>query len=212
MGKKIVISFLVLTAVSLVTGLSAFAAITGSVHDFSGETWNTGGQICAVCHTPHSASSALSAPLWNHAVTTATFTPYSSSTLNATVGQPNPSSKACLSCHDGTVALDNFGGRTTGTNFISGNDNLGTNLANDHPISFAYDATLAGNDGGLYDPTTKTVTALGGTIDAKMLIGHNLECGSCHDVHRDKGDSPTAGKLLLVNNTSSALCLACHIK
>ena len=173
--------------------------------------WNPGGEICVVCHTPHNSLSTL-VPLWNHQTTAATFTLYSSPTLNATVGAPTAASKACLSCHDGTVALNSFGG-STGSTFINSGYKLGTDLSNDHPVSFTYDAALATADGDLYNPTTKTVTALGGkTVDAAMLIGHKVECASCHDVHRNKGDSPTAGDLLLVNNSGSKLCLTCHDK
>ncbi len=182
--------------------------ITGSAHDFSSAAWNTSGQICIVCHTTHNADVSISdAPLWNHEMTAATFTVYSSSTLDATVGQPDASSKLCLSCHDGTVATDNFGGETAGTNFISGAALVGSDLSNDHPISFTYDATLASNDGGLYDPTT-TNSGLGGTIAEDMLIGNKLQCASCHDVHNSSGNS----KLLLVDNSGSALCLTCHNK
>ena len=86
--------------------------IVGSSHDFSGQTaWNTSGEICKVCHTPHNAiTTVTNAPLWNHQMTNATFQLYTSATMNATTGQPDGSSKLCLSCHDGTVALENFGG------------------------------------------------------------------------------------------------------
>ncbi len=183
-------------------------SIVGSAHDFSGATWNPTGEICVVCHTPHHSNTSVSdAPLWNHQVTSATFQVYSSSTLNATVGQPSGVSKLCLSCHDGTVALDNFGGRTTGTHFVQGNDLIGTDLRNDHPISFVYDAALATADGGLYDPTTHN-SGLGGTIDADLLFGHRLECASCHNVHNESG----VANLLVKSNGASALCLTCHAK
>ena len=63
----------------------------------------TEGDICIFCHSPHSL--AGQSPLWNHEMSVAPYTPYSSSTLKATVGQPTGASKLCLSCHDGTVAL-----------------------------------------------------------------------------------------------------------
>src|SRR5512139_3263798 len=70
-------------------------------------------QICQPCHTPHNAdSTAQGAPLWNHEVTTASFQPYASPTLDASVGQPSGVTKLCLSCHDGTVAIDSFAGQT----------------------------------------------------------------------------------------------------
>jgi predicted CXXCH cytochrome family protein len=182
--------------------------ISGSDHDFSSESWNPTGEMCNVCHTPHNSDTTVSdAPLWSHEVTVATFTLYSTATLNATVGQPSGSSKLCLSCHDGTVAVDNFGGATGGTDFLSGNDLLGIDLSGEHPISFTYDSTLATADGGLYDPTTQ-VSGLGSTIQADLLIGDKLECSSCHDVHNSSGES----NLLQKSNAASALCLTCHNK
>jgi predicted CXXCH cytochrome family protein len=184
-----------------------FAQITGSAHDFSSQTWNSSGEICIVCHTPHNAAAITDAPLWNHETTVATYTLYTSATLNATIGQPAGTSKLCLSCHDGTVAIDNFGGVTTGTNYISGTDSLGIALGDDHPLSFTYDATLASADGELFDPTTQS-SGLGGTISNDMLFNNKLECASCHDVH----NSANINFLLVKSNASSALCLTCHDK
>ena len=147
------------------------------------------------------------APLWNHQTTAATFTLYASSTTNAVIGQPDASSKLCLSCHDGTIALENFGATTTGTHFITGVYNIGTGLNNDHPVSFTYDAALATADGGLRNPATYA-SGLGGTIATDMLIGGKLQCASCHDVHNKTG----LPKLLIKTNGISALCLTCHIK
>jgi len=192
----------------LVLAAPAYAAISGSDHDFSGQGWS-GGKICGVCHTPHNADTSVAgAPLWNHEVTTATYTLYSSPTLDATVSQPEHyASKLCLSCHDGTVALDSFGGNM-GSTFIDGDHNVGTDLSGMHPIGIVYDATLATTDGGLFNPLT-TTTALGDSINDDQLFGAgNLECASCHDVHNSNGNEG----LLRVNNDASALCLTCHDK
>ena len=184
--------------------------ISGTSHDFTGSAWNTTGELCIVCHTPHNGDMTVAtAPLWNHKVTAvAAYTVYSSSTLDATVGQPGDESKLCLSCHDGTVALENCGGVTTGTNLIaSGNPTyVGTDLTNDHPISFTYDAALSGTDAGLHNPTT-TNSGLGGTISADMLFSGKMQCASCHDVHDN-----THGSFLRVSNVASALCITCHNK
>lgn len=189
----------------------AFASaqtIVGSAHDFSADSWNSSGQICLVCHTPHNADVAVSnAPLWNHQTTTSTFTTYTSATMQATTGQPDASSKLCLSCHDGTVAVDNFGNQTGGTHFLTGNSDIGTALTDDHPISFTYDASLVASDPGLHDPTT-TNSGLGGTISNDLLIDNQVQCASCHDVHNGNGIS----KLLRISNDASALCLTCHNK
>jgi predicted CXXCH cytochrome family protein len=202
-----------LALVLLFAPISFGQSIKGSAHDFSGQTWNATGEICIVCHTPHNANTTVAnSPLWNHALTaTSSFTLYSSavsSTFNGTTGQPDASSKLCLSCHDGTVALENFSGNTGGSHMISGANNLGINLSNDHPISFDYNAALVSTDGGLNDPATAP-SGLGGTIEQKMLFGGKMQCASCHDVHNSATGTT---HLLLTSNAASALCLTCHKK
>ena len=197
------------TLVILSLSTFAFSQIAGSAHDFSIYGWS-GGRICIVCHTPHNADmTASDAPLWNHEVTAAVFTPYSSAWLNATVGQPTGVSQLCLSCHDGTVAVDSFGGAVGTVNIaaINVNADLGTDLSDTHPVGFTYDAALATTDGALFDPTTQA-TALGGTIQTDLLVNDQMECSSCHDVHNQYG----FGNLLKISNGGSALCLTCHDK
>jgi predicted CXXCH cytochrome family protein len=207
MRSVLVLCFMLLFMAAAGTGL-AQNSIVGTMHDFTGHGWS-GGEICVVCHTPHQADLAeTGAPLWNHEITIATFQLYSSATLNATVGQPDGNSKLCLSCHDGTVGVDNFGGLPGGTYFVTGDYNIGTDLRDDHPVSFVYDATLATDDGGLFDPTTTNSGVSGGTIDEDMLFNTKLQCASCHDVHGNMGHD----YLLLKSNAGSALCLTCHDK
>lgn len=199
----------VLLLCALVTA-PALGAITGSAHDFSTAGWNTTNEICAPCHTPHNANTTLAdAPLWNHDVTTQTFVLYASPTFegSSTIGQPSGPSKLCLSCHDGTIALDNFGGFSGGNTFIASPFNVGTDLSNDHPVSFTYDTSLATNDGGLFDPATHS-SGLGGTIANDLLYQGKMECSSCHDVHDEAGVT----SLLVKSNAGSALCLTCHDK
>ena len=194
--------------IALLISSTSFAQnIAGSAHDFSGQGWGTT-EICLPCHTPHFGEITVAdAPLWNHEVTTATFTLYSSSTLDASdLGQPAGASKLCLSCHDGTVALDSYGG-VTGSSMIPGDVRIGTDLSNDHPVSFTYNSALATADGGLFDPSTSN-SGLGGTIADDMLFSNQMQCATCHDVHNSSG----VDKLLVLANTGSALCLTCHDK
>ncbi len=204
------IFFLILVLV-LLTSFNT-ADITNSAHDFSDEDWVPGQRICLPCHTPHNARTDVNnAPLWNHELSEAVYQLYGGTgTLNSTPGQPEGSSKLCLSCHDGTVALENFGDVTNGTTYVDGGRNFGTDLSNDHPISITYDSALATADGGLFDPTS-TPSGLGGTIADDLLFGPNndqLQCSSCHDVHNAEDNN----YLLRVNPASSALCLTCHDK
>ncbi len=206
------------TVIILLLGFSSAAqagTIAGSAHDFRGYLWNESGEICKPCHTPHNTK-ALASPLWNHELSTVTYTMYDSTkspTMDADVSsQPNGISKICLSCHDGTVALENYGDIKDGTIFLFGNVLIGTDLSNDHPISFVYDTSLATEDGELYDPSTKFSGLVGssGTIHDDMLFQGRMECSSCHDVHNTRAVAGT--KLLRKDNTGSALCLTCHDK
>jgi predicted CXXCH cytochrome family protein len=196
-------------AVLLAWGMAARADMTGTAHDFRPRDWSQG-ELCGVCHTPHNANAEVRAPLWNRQVSTASYTLYSSPTLDATVRQPEHyGSKLCLSCHDGTVALDSFGGHD-GTTIIEGQARVGTDLRGTHPIGLLYDPALAIADGDLHNPDT-TTTDLGGTIAADLLFGTgNLECASCHDVHNAR--SAGNDHLLRITVDGSQLCLTCHDK
>lgn len=204
-----------LAAVAVLVPLAASGqGMVGSRHDFSSTGWGwafmsgPNDEICLPCHTPHSALAVTEAPLWNHEVTSATFAVYTRTTVDALIGQPNGTSKMCLSCHDGTVALDSWGGQAGTVYWPTGHrDVMGTDLTDDHPISFAYDAAFAAADGRLRDPTVAP-SGLGGTITSDLLNAGNLECSSCHDVHDDAG----LPKLLRMANGTSALCLTCHVK
>lgn len=187
---------------SLGFAVTSFAAIAGTAHDLS--TTGSSDQICVYCHTPHNADATVE-PLWNATLSTSTFTAYTSSTFDGTVsGDPviGPS-RLCMSCHDGTVAIDSAIG---GTTFINpGGALLGTDLTNDHPIGFDYDAAQ-----GLDAELQPSTAPLGSGDIASHLFGANniMTCATCHDVHGVIG----VPSFLLETNDGSALCLKCHIK
>ncbi len=212
-GVTMIRNILIFTSILVMTQITtARAELAGSAHDFSGLGFSQG-QICLPCHAPHNTSTDVQdVPMWNHAVSTAVYNLYNSDTLDAgstagSLNQPTGPSKLCLSCHDGTIAIDAFGGNP-GSQLISGTSNLGTDLSNDHPISFVYNTELALDDGSLRDPSTTLsgIAGSSGTILTDMLFGNRMECASCHDVHNKFGQP----SLLLKSNTASALCLTCH--
>lgn len=111
----------VATAVVLGTALvagSAFAGIENTRHNLGsaggGPNTSAAGdtaEICVFCHTPHGGDTGAPVPLWNKQLTTATFTTYDqlgTSTLDAAIGTVGSVSLACLTCHDGTQAIDNI--------------------------------------------------------------------------------------------------------
>lgn len=170
-------------------------------------------QVCVFCHTPHARVETQ--PLWNHELTTQTYTLYSSDYLTnlsyTAPNQPNQRSKLCLSCHDGTVAIGavyNNGGPagiemrnsvTTMPAHAAGN--LGASLANDHPVGYLYDNT---KDPELVARPWPWRTAVQLDPDA---AGGRLECHTCHEPHNNEHT-----KFLRVDNTSAALCTFCHTK
>jgi predicted CXXCH cytochrome family protein len=205
---------------------AAPGSITGSPHDFTSgnpnPTYkNLTTQTCVSCHTPHAADTATSAAaLWNHANSAQSYSTYSSSTMKAAVGAPGPSSKLCLSCHDGSIAVDSFGGAagnvakkmdpTSRKTVGSGNA-----LTDDHPIGFTYDSNLATLNGSLFDPASKNVTigaspTKSGTISSLLLYAGKMECSSCHDVHNTFTTADPG--MVKISTASSAICFACHNK
>lgn len=207
----------ILAVLLLIAGRAGVAGtLAGSAHDFSTSNWS-GGKICIACHTTHNSNTSVAdAPLWNHALTNATYTLYTSPTMKASLTQPGGNSKLCLSCHDGTVAIDSFGG-ATGTTMVKAVNNLGTTLKDDHPIGFTYDAALATANGSLFNPDTKSVTigsspSKTGTIAATMLFSGKMECSSCHDVHNTFAVGANGTGMVKMSLAGSAICLACHNK
>jgi predicted CXXCH cytochrome family protein len=158
-------------------------------------------EVCVFCHTPHSAQP--DGPLWNRAMSGQTYLIYGSSTLQASPGQPSGRSRLCLSCHDGTVALGairNLPGDETmdlDTTFLTGRARVGTDLHDDHPVSFLFDAALAAADGELADPNA---------LDLPLEDGF-VQCTSCHDPH-ERDTRPFLRK----PTTNAELCTTCHVR
>ncbi len=160
-------------------------------------------EVCVFCHTPHNASPQ--GQLWNRNASGASYTPYASTSMNASPGQPTGASKLCLSCHDGTIALGNVLSRTVPiamaggvTTLPAGRTRLGADLRDDHPVSFVFSPGLATADGELRNPATLT-----GAV--RLAANGELQCTACHDAHDN-----TNGFFLVANNTASGVCLACH--
>ena len=166
---------------ALFAGSSAFAqSVVGSKHDFTagGSAQATTGQtdqVCVFCHTPHGADTAAPVPLWNKVLTPGTayqrYSTLATPTFDSQEAPVGSVSLACLSCHDGTQAMDvvlNSPG--TGGYDPAGAEidsvaidsmantpvpNLGTDLSNDHPVSMQYGGggALATDLDGLFSGT-----------------------------------------------------------
>ena len=223
---------------SLGFAVTSFAVIEGSVHDLSpsGSSSFTSltsqnNEICIYCHSPHVADITVVDynPLWNMAIQTATdFDAYDSATLDAVnTGDPliGPS-RLCMSCHDGTIALDSAllatGGTIIGT---PGSDNRflvgdGGDLTSDHPIGFDYETvggTAATSGTGSDLEIFGSGASYGGGATTILDYLYNdgtdnyMTCATCHDPHN--GSTDTTNRFFLVaSNANSDLCLSCHDK
>ncbi len=258
---------LVLQSVSVAGGLPSnrVSDIQNTRHNFSatvtpnlpgGQSRNvaatTESEICVFCHTPHAAEQNVG-PLWNRKLSGETYVPYDSTSMEATASQPNGTSKLCLSCHDGSLAIGSVnvlnaaftdqnpttadidmniqGGGTTmpaGEGLTTGyTRSLGTDLSNDHPISFTFNSALAAADGDLRDPQLEAHlgTRSSGVQPTVPLEQGQVQCISCHDPHIRSTDTNEDIKFLrlnrlqkaspsstIFNETTDIICLACHDK
>lgn len=206
-------------------------------------------RLCIFCHAPHhtyrlttagatgtgplAPANATYLPLWNHTITTQVFVPYNNGPDEPIDGPKRSqaidnfdkigaTSLLCLSCHDGSIAVNEYGhnpqstkSQSSGGSTITAQYNIGKNgyLANHHPIGFPYD-TVAALDTEIFDSNTAVFDQ---TLDnganiipvANLLPGGKMECTTCHAVH-NKGN--TGEKLLYVSDKNSNLCFSCHNK
>ncbi len=118
------------------------------------------GEVCVYCHTPHGAGTTeiAGAPLWNHTVTSETYELYKSPLASgSTPSQPGPNSITCLSCHDGTIAIDSI-----------------INM----PGSNLYLATQETSQNNAFLNTFPTAQA--GTYQHATMEGAGFGCQNCH--------------------------------
>ena len=183
-------------------------ALIGSRHDLGvtggSSVKSAAADSCVFCHAPHNVLSAVT-PLWDHQLSSQTYTTYNSSSYNAGAQSPSGgSSKLCLSCHDGTVAvgLTIAQGSIATSGAMSPTDILGTNLSSGHPVSMTpvNDGQLAASLFGT-PPSTKDSSV--------KLVSGKVECITCHDPHVPNND-PSLPMFLARSNANGALCLACH--
>ena len=208
------LSALVMLGYAGQAGAQTTPLMDGTPHDLVAA--GSSNQLCAYCHTPHGASTTVSAPLWNRTPATAGtgYTMYSSTTLDGTLDAAGVVgvSAACLSCHDGTTPTTL--NEPNDANIVhvvpTGNANFGVDLSNDHPISLTYDSVadigLRARNGG-----AETVGAANLPLYQSTPTGlTRVECGSCHNPHVH-GTGPTQ-PFLRETMDNSSLCANCHLK
>lgn len=205
--------------------------IYGTAHDLSASGLHRvtqATQVCVFCHAIHSspASAPPLIPVWNHVTTALTFRMFNSANVpgvslaGAVDTQPTGPSLACLSCHDGSVAVGALVNTTgaEGANLyataqgdvspstgqiIRGPALMGADLTNNHPISITYQD----------DRNPRLVPAadlVGVKLYPANATGGKVQCSSCHDVH-NYGLAGSTAPFLRVTMVGSALCRSCHL-
>jgi predicted CXXCH cytochrome family protein len=204
------------------------------VEAMAGVAYNDYDNPCIYCHLPPEKTvgdgeSSGGITGWNRIRPVAKqYETYSSASLQEKVNRPSDISMLCLSCHDGTMAVDRIvfkpmswsSNKQATLHMKLGADSdinncgkchdgdiahdirvktIGTDLRDDHPISIRYAGLAVDN------PNFRTVDNSFGFDNGVTLYDGMVECASCHDIH-----NPDARMLLRVE--PSILCGTCHIK
>ena len=224
---------LVMLIVVLATSMS-FAArpsknlIVNSLHDLRSTLNGASFTLCNFCHVAHKTvadtyPSYIGPLLWNHTLSTATtYGVYSSQTfaaygtdisdLGTLNGAGYTTSNLCLSCHDGTVAVNSWYDVVTGKNFqplpqgtyFMPNLYRVTDMTNTHPVNFTYyNASWLAAAGVLAPASSSSVDGAG----VVPLENGKMQCWTCHDAHNGASgifeqNFPT--------QASGSFCTYCH--
>ncbi len=204
--RWILVATLFTATAASAAGTRGGSSVFGSKHDLSvtgpgpikaeSET-----RVCIFCHISHGAS-ATAKHLSSRPEIGNSHVPYGSSTSRSAAQAPTGSSRVCLSCHDGTIAVGETlagtirmngataGGRIPGTR----RSNLGTDLRRTHPVSI--------------DGAAKGTRAPSPASPVRLDAG-KVQCTSCHEPHAEFGGAPE-GKFLRETTRDARLCGTCH--
>jgi predicted CXXCH cytochrome family protein len=230
-------------------------SIVGSPHDLNHvlgvpvvNAGSSGGtsEVCRPCHTPHQAPYGSGTLLWNHQVDlTKSYTMYTVVNPASNSQSANPildtTSRLCLSCHDGAIAIDSYGRNNDGTLNQNGGTKIGTitthqgwtggfalagaagnDLSADHPVGIGYPGLVS--SGGVLTFTAGTPNAFNNPLTGANFLsggvagGPGVKLVGLPDGRVGVGCTSChephdkSQYFQRMNNNSSALCLTCHIK
>jgi len=209
-----VLSLILGTAGAIIAGMNS-PGVLNTPHDVQVMTGESGLEPCAMCHSPHASGAQY--PIWNRDQAAQNYDMYKSITFDMGDGsnQPGEPSSLCLVCHNGVYSsLINYPG--PGSHQDERYDfemnptfwaMIGTDLHNDHPISFSYDnSALAGDEQQDRNGFPDTVACPTGNVTRLFILpnacavgapgngfgpgfplygetGDQFECATCHAVH-----------------------------
>jgi hypothetical protein len=175
-------------------------------------------EVCKFCHVPHNALEP--SPLWGHALSEAVYaTPEVSKGRGAREAAPQPdgSSRLCLSCHDGTVALGDIAGERRPIKMV-GDSRLpprargfiGTDLTGSHPISFVVPDGDPNEGPTDLDTRLRPLSAVTADPQIRLDSHGKMQCTTCHDAHSDQHYQEGSVPHFWVKPSVSEVCLTCH--
>ena len=157
--------------------LSQNAVIGGGAAAMDGYR-NSYGEVCVYCHTPHAANTRTelqNAPLWNRTMPVATgYATYDKVGTSSTtaVTDPGANSLTCLSCHDGSIAIDSIINMPGSGNASNDQEYLGG-------------VEYSTNSETFLDSWSSPIDVYGAAAQHARLGPHdgdaNAECMSCHN-------------------------------
>lgn len=230
--------------VALIPLMAVAECLTNSAHDMTGRAYDAGHAdrvnraVCDFCHTPVGEDSSASVPVWQPTRLlqgSYQLTPTSMMQLSPITGAGGGSTYLCLTCHDGTQALE-----VSVTASPSGETHpVGVPYGGELTRSHQFDAGAVSRR-GFAVPTrdninaepvwwvdTSNVDVAGRTHRGQAQWREKsdvilytrkvqqegrsettvpyVECASCHDPHQCETQS-----FLRIDNEGSTLCVSCH--
>jgi len=209
--------------IALGEDVSANQAEVFGVHNLDAEK-RSGNEVCAFCHTPNRNDAAT--PGWRQGNMSVTFDTYDTASRTGRIEVREGVSFACLTCHDGTQAMD-VAPDLVLTSAASGRMPATPRIDHEHPVGVVY----GGFRGRLQGYATETLESeiidgrrswwieieptANGIRDKSDIILYgrdvrgeeqpHVECPTCHDPHANANS-----RFLRAPNDGSAICYACH--
>ncbi len=159
-------------------------------------------------------------PLWGHALSQEQYALpeiRAGERTRRPAPQPDGSSRLCLSCHDGTVALGEVAGesapiRMLGRQHLSPGDRgfLGTDLTGSHPVSFVLPDAAETNQPADSDMTSRPLSEVKMNPMVRLDENDKMQCTTCHDSHSDRHYRPGEVPRFWVATSVDVVCLSCH--
>lgn len=208
-------------------GLAAASAATGVGIESTRHNLSVGGpgpvrasaetEICVFCHAAHVPEGP--GPLWNHETSARLdYRPYDSPLLGSRPGLIDGSSRLCLSCHDGTIAVGAVRGRDGairvertdggGRLRVDAPGNLGTDLSGSHPVSIRYVEAVRRRSSHARTWLQDTPALPGADL---LDAAGEVQCTSCHDAHRDPAAAGMPVPPFWKGDSYGDVCEACHV-